>query len=186
MGLSLCQACPRCTKLYREQHPDQPEAFAGHVPADDVDANEILGQTLRALEPAIRSSGASVTHGTLPSVRVHQFQLEQLFQNLIGNALKFSQPGHPPVVRVRDVSTAQDREAGLVRLTVSDEGIGFDPRYAERIFDVFEQLSTTMGEGTGVGLAICRKIVERHGGRIYAESLPGAGATFTFTLRGVS
>lgn len=147
-----------------------------------VSLDDTVSGVLMDLETRIADTGALLTVEPLPNVLADDLQMRQLFQNLIGNALKFSRPDHPPAITVQEISTAEDREAGIARMVVADDGIGFDPRYAERIFDVFEQLSTTAGEGTGVGLAICRKIVERHGGTIVAESSPGAGARFIFTL----
>jgi signal transduction histidine kinase len=104
--------------------------------------------------------------------------MRQLFQNLIGNALKFHRPDVPPVVRV----TAERDEAGWT-VTVADNGIGFEDRHAARIFQVFQRLhGRDEYEGTGVGLAICRKIVDRHGGTITARGRPGEGASFVVTL----
>jgi len=109
--------------------------------------------------------------------------MRQLFQNLLGNALKFHRPGVPPVVRVRGELVPGGDAPLTCRVTVQDNGIGFDPKYRDRIFDVFQRLhGRDEYEGTGVGLAICRKIVERHGGTITAHSAPGEGATFVVTL----
>ena len=121
---------------------------------------------------------ATVEIGDLPTIEADPLQMRQLLQNLIGNALKFRRDDEPPVVRV----TAEKGD-GLWRITVADNGIGFDRRQAERIFGVFQRLhGRTAYEGTGIGLAICRKIAERHGGTITADGVPGAGATFTVTL----
>jgi len=118
-------------------------------------------------------------------------QMRQLLQNLIGNALKFRRENEPPRVKVqaRYVHGREQREAGQspigeqCRLTVEDNGIGFDAKYAERIFGIFQRLHTREAyEGTGIGLAICRKIVERPGGPLPARSTPGQGATFNVLL----
>ena len=115
-------------------------------------------------------------------------ELRQLLQNLIGNALKFAKPGDPPVVRVgaretSDEGNADGDRADSVELFVADEGIGFDEKYLDRIFDVFQRLHGRGAyEGNGIGLAVCRKIVERHGGAITARSRPDQGATFLVTL----
>jgi light-regulated signal transduction histidine kinase (bacteriophytochrome) len=108
-------------------------------------------------------------------------QLTQLFQNLVGNALKF-RSADPPRIHV-----GAEPDAGSWRFHVRDNGIGLDPKFADRIFEVFQRLHTrTEYPGTGIGLAMCRKIVQRHGGRIWVESAPGNGATFYFTLPAAS
>jgi light-regulated signal transduction histidine kinase (bacteriophytochrome) len=115
----------------------------------------------------------------MPTVRANETQLLQLFQNLVGNALKFRSAA-PPVVTVE-----AEEETGHWRFRVADNGIGMDMKYAgEKIFQVFQRLhSREEYEGTGIGLAICKKIVERHGGTIWAESQPGEGSVFYFTLK---
>ena len=111
-------------------------------------------------------------------------QIRQLLQNLIGNALKFHQAGKPPAVRVyAENRKGRDEADGMFRLVVQDEGIGFDEKYLDRIFTVFQRLhGRAEYEGTGVGLAICRKIAQRHGGDITAQSAPGHGASFLVAL----
>ncbi|HVS36791.1 MAG TPA: ATP-binding protein [Gemmataceae bacterium] len=143
---------------------------------EPTDCAAVLDQALLNLEPAIRESGALVTHGPLPAVRGDGPQLVQLFQNLIGNALKFRREPTPAV----HVETT--RQGGLWRFTVRDNGIGIDRRHADRIFVLFERLHGREYAGTGIGLAVCKKIVERHGGEIGVESQPREGATFWFTL----
>jgi signal transduction histidine kinase len=122
--------------------------------------------------------------GEMLTLDADPLQMRQLLQNLIGNALKFHKPGEPPAVEVRgELVPADGRPAPLCRLTVRDNGIGFDEKYLDRIFDVFQRLhGRGEYEGSGMGLAICRKIVERHGGTITATSAPGRGATFVVTL----
>jgi PAS domain S-box-containing protein len=135
-------------------------------------------QALGNLGAAIAETGATVTSAALPSVAADHLQMVQLFQNLVGNAIKFRRPGVPPDVRV-EVTTRGSECVFAVR----DNGIGIDLRHAERIFAIFQRLHRRQEyPGAGVGLAICRKIVERHGGRIWVESTPGVGATFFFTL----
>jgi light-regulated signal transduction histidine kinase (bacteriophytochrome) len=137
----------------------------------------VLEETLATLAPAMQESGAEITHTALPTVLAHPTQMRQLFQNLLGNALKFR--GDQPL-RVH-VAAAQ-REQNWV-FAVQDNGIGLDRQYAERIFVLFQRLhGIGTYPGTGIGLALCKKIVERHGGRIWVESQPGHGATFFFTL----
>ncbi len=132
---------------------------------------------VRRLEGAIANSGANVTCGDLPTVMADETQLVQLFQNLISNAIKYHSE-EPPVVHV-----AAERQEGQWLFWVRDNGIGIEPKYAERIFVIFQRLHTQDEySGTGIGLAIAAKIVERHGGRIWVESQPGQGATFYFTI----
>jgi PAS domain S-box-containing protein len=143
-----------------------------------VDIAEVVRRALRWLGQAIEESGGRVEVGPLPVVRGDAGQLEQVFQNLIANALKFRRPDVPPLVAV----TAERRDDEW-EITVRDNGIGFEQQFAEQIFVVFQRLHTRAEyAGTGVGLAICKKIVERHGGRIWAESVPNEGTTFYFTL----
>jgi len=144
-----------------------------------VDLNAVLAEVLSDLEPRIAQAGAQVEAADLPTIDADPSQMHQLLQNLVGNALKFTAPGRPPVVRVG----VEPAEPGHVRLVVADDGIGFEPRYLDRIFQVFQRLHGKQDfEGTGVGLAICKKIVERHGGTITARSQPGQGATFVVDL----
>ena len=136
-----------------------------------------LDKALANLRTAQQASGAVVTHDPMPEVVADAGQLTQLFQNLIGNAMKFHGE-EPPRIHV----AAQTRDEVWV-FQVRDNGIGLDTQYAERIFMMFQRLhNKTEYPGTGIGLAICKKIVERHGGRIWVESTPGKGSTFGFTL----
>jgi light-regulated signal transduction histidine kinase (bacteriophytochrome) len=142
-----------------------------------TDAGAALRQVLDNLHESIRETAAEITHGELPAVRADPSQLTQLFQNLIGNAIKFRGEA-PPKIHV-DAS----RDGDGWRFSVSDNGIGIEPKHQEQIFEVFRRLHRReQYEGTGIGLAICKKIVDRHGGRIWVESEPGQGATFSFTL----
>lgn len=142
------------------------------------DTRAVFGMVVSRLQEAIATSSATVTCGDLPTVIADERQLVQLFQNLIGNAIKYRSQ-EPPVVQVGAV-----RQEGEWLFWVRDNGIGIDPKYAERIFVIFQRLHTQEEySGTGIGLAIAAKIVERHGGRIWVESESGQGATFYFTLR---
>jgi PAS domain S-box-containing protein len=142
-----------------------------------------LGQTAREvasdLEARIADVGGQVEIGKLPVIEADPLQMRQLLQNLIGNALKFRKPQEPPVVRVACRAAARD----LYEIEVSDNGIGFEQKYVDRIFKLFQRLHERgVYEGSGMGLAICRKIVERHGGSITARSAPGKGTTFVIDL----
>jgi signal transduction histidine kinase len=149
----------------------------GH-PFAPVDLNEITRQVLLDLEGQVERTGAVVHVGTLPTINGDALQMRQLLQNLVSNALKFHRAGVVPEVTIDGV-VADDQ----LRLSVRDNGIGFDPQYSLRIFRVFERLhGRTEYPGTGIGLALCRKIAERHGGTIAAESEAGVGSTFTVTL----
>jgi PAS domain S-box-containing protein len=133
---------------------------------------------VKNLSEAIRDSGAILTVGTLPLVLADSTQLAQLFQNLIGNAIKYRGGNRTPEIRV----AAQENGTDWI-FSVADNGIGIEPQYFERIFQMFQRLHTRNEySGTGIGLAICRKIVERHGGRVWVESQPGHGSTFFFTI----
>ena len=143
-----------------------------------VDAESSLKRALTNLRAAIQDSGATVTQDKLPTIHCDEVQLAQLFQNLIGNALKFRKPDVAPAVHVGAAEQGAEWE-----FMVRDNGIGIEPQYFERIFMVFQRLHDK-GEypGTGIGLAIVKKVVERHGGRIWVQSQPGAGTTFHFTM----
>ncbi|MFN3323761.1 MAG: ATP-binding protein [Bryobacteraceae bacterium] len=137
----------------------------------------VIQWVLMNLDRPVRESGARVTYDPLPTVQADQDKLLQLFQNLIGNALKYRRPEEPPRIHIY----VQDQGAHW-RFAVVDNGEGFDQLYAEQIFGVFKRLHGRRVSGSGIGLAICRRIVEQHGGRIWAESSPGRGSTFYFTL----
>jgi PAS domain S-box-containing protein len=154
-------------------------------PLAQVDLNETAREVLADLEVAIEQSGGQVQLQTLPTIEADPRQMRQLLQNLIGNALKFHWPGEPPLVEVwADSAPGAEGEApAAVTINVRDHGIGFDPRHLPRLFTLFHRLhSRREYPGTGVGLAICRKIVVAHGGEITATSAPGSGAAFSVTL----
>jgi signal transduction histidine kinase len=149
---------------------------------DLTDCAEVLRVVLANLQMTIEKSGAVVIHSDLPTVMADKVQLIQLFQNLIGNAIKF-RGDRPPEIHI-----GVERSNEEWTFSVRDNGIGIDPQQTERIFMIFQRLHTSEEyKGTGIGLAICKKIVERHGGRIWVESEPGKGSTFFFTIpdRGV-
>jgi signal transduction histidine kinase len=142
-----------------------------------VDCNAVMEEVRQTLTSAIQESGAVVTSANLPSVWADRTQMAQVFQNLIGNAIKF-RGKEPPVVTVRAEKTDQH---WLFR--VSDNGIGIAPEYADNVFVVFQRLHARAEyPGNGIGLAICKKIVERYGGKIWVESQPGSGSIFKFTM----
>ena len=153
-------------------------------PFQPVDLKEIVAGVLSDLEVKIQETKAGVQIGELPTIEADPTQMRQLFQNLIGNALKFQPKGQRPVVTVGSRNPdGGGKPAKMCELSVADNGIGFDERHVDRIFQVFQRLhGREEYDGTGVGLAICRKIAERHGGKIRAESRPGAGATFIVDL----
>jgi PAS domain S-box-containing protein len=146
-------------------------------PLETTDSHSILGQAIGNLAATIEESKAIVTNEELPMVRADAAQLAQVFQNLLANAIKFRGENFPRVhVSVRD----EGREWVF---SVRDNGIGIDRQYAERVFVIFQRLHTRQEyPGTGIGLAVCKRIVERHGGRIWFESEPGKGSTFFFTV----
>ena len=169
-----------------------------------TDCEAVLAQTLRNLALVITASGAHITHDPLPTVTGDASQLQQVLKNLLSNAIKFRGP-EPPRIHISaqlqmaesgsriDDATPGSQDANLKsqisnlqsvwRFSVRDNGIGIEPQYAERIFKIFQRLhSRGQYEGTGIGLAVCKKVIERHGGRIWVESALGAGATFYFTL----
>jgi light-regulated signal transduction histidine kinase (bacteriophytochrome) len=147
----------------------EPVAFA---------SQEALELALGNIRSVVESSEASITQGPLPRVMGDLAQISQIFQNLITNALKFHTVGVKPEVRISALRSGRE-----YIFSVADNGIGIDPQYADRIFVIFQRLHTrTEYEGTGIGLSICKKVIERSGGRIWVESVLGSGSTFYFTL----
>ena len=149
-------------------------------PAELTDSSEILEGVLEALKLPISENNAVITHDPLPQVKVDATQISQLFQNLISNAMKFSADFLP------EIHISAKHKEGEWLFSVKDNGIGIAPEHVERIFLIFKRLHTESEySGTGIGLAICKRIVERHGGRIWVESEPQKGATFYFTISNV-
>jgi PAS domain S-box-containing protein len=141
-----------------------------------VPLEKTLAQAMRNHQAAIEESGAVVTHDPLPVVRCNEMQIVQVFQNLLGNAVKY-RSDEPPRIHVSAV-----REDKFWKISVKDNGIGIAPEYHQRIFEPFKRLHGSAKPGSGVGLAIVKKVVERCGGRVWVDSAAGAGSTFYFTL----
>ncbi|MBN2450613.1 MAG: HAMP domain-containing protein [Lentisphaeria bacterium] len=156
-------------------------------PFAPVDLNQTLAEVVSDLDSRVVAAGAHIEVGPLPTVEADPIQMHQLFQNLVGNAIKFRREGVAPVVKVYRASAAAAgpeaaAEAG-VQIVVEDNGIGIEEKFTERIFGIFQRLhNRTAYEGTGIGLAVCRKIVARHGGTITARSTPGVGTRFLVHL----
>jgi PAS domain S-box-containing protein len=144
----------------------------------EVDVTELVAEVISNLEFAARRADAELTAGDMPAVIADRTQLGVVLQNLFENALKFRAPDRRPTIRVD-----AEEEADAWRFTVRDNGIGIEEKYHERIFSIFQRLHTHEEyEGTGIGLAVCRKAVEQHGGRIWVTSTPGQGTAFAFTI----
>jgi light-regulated signal transduction histidine kinase (bacteriophytochrome) len=143
-----------------------------------VDLNELMGEVISDLELQIDRTSGQVQTGKLPIIEADPTQMHQLLQNLINNGLKFHQEGLPPIIQISSSNTRN-----RCQLSITDNGIGFESQYIDRIFKPFQRLHSRQEyEGSGMGLAICRRIVERHGGTITATSTPGEGSTFMVTL----
>jgi light-regulated signal transduction histidine kinase (bacteriophytochrome) len=162
-----------------------------------TDSGDALAAALDNLKLAIEENGAEITYDSMPAVIVDPTQLTQLFQNLLGNAIKFRGKARPrihvgavrepaPYCKIPSAGStgpASRQQPEEWHFSVRDNGIGIDPQYFDKIFIIFQRLHTLdQYPGTGIGLAICKKIIERHGGRIWVESQTGEGATFHFTL----
>jgi PAS domain S-box-containing protein len=146
-------------------------------PPERTDSSKPLADAILSLQASIKESGAKITHDNLPTVSIDPVQLSQLFQNLISNAIKFRSESPP------EIHVSAERRDNDWRFAVKDNGIGIEPQYAERIFMIFQRLHTRKKyPGTGIGLSLCKKIVERHGGKIWVESEQGRGSTFYFTV----
>jgi light-regulated signal transduction histidine kinase (bacteriophytochrome) len=149
---------------------------------DKVDLNKVVFEVLGDLEDQVTRTKGRVDVGKLPTVLADPTHMQQLFQNLISNALKFHRDGVSPIVTI-SARSCEDPDCRDYKITVVDNGIGFDQKYVDRIFGVFQRLhGRDSYEGTGIGLAVCRKIVEQYGGTITAESQKGEGAKFTIKI----
>jgi signal transduction histidine kinase len=180
-GMALVDGIRNATQEARTLIRDLLEysrAGRGQLSLEEIPAGDMVGRALEALAGPIESAGARVTVGDLPVVRVDRAGVCRVFQNLIGNAVKFTVPGRPP-----EVAIGAEPDGAMWRIWVRDNGIGMQPEDAERIFQPFKRLH---GEeaypGTGIGLAICERIVSQHGGRIWVTAGAGEGSTFSFTL----
>ncbi len=152
---------------------------AGETPAEKVrelNPEETLNTVLQNLKVTIGDVGASITHDPLPPIEFDPMRLSQLFQNLLANAIKY-RGERTPVVHI-----SARKNGSETIFSICDNGIGIDPKYSEQIFGIFKRLHGREYEGTGIGLAMCKKIVERQGGRIWVESKLGEGSTFSFTI----
>jgi light-regulated signal transduction histidine kinase (bacteriophytochrome) len=145
-------------------------------PTETVNPEEVLAGVLETLRPRIEEASAEITHDPLPEVHTHRLWFSQLLQNLIANALKYRSEA-PPRIHL-----SAERNDRVTKFAVRDNGIGIDSKYKEQVFGVFKRLHGRTVEGTGIGLATCKRIVERAGGRIWFESKPGQGTTFYFTI----
>jgi light-regulated signal transduction histidine kinase (bacteriophytochrome) len=171
------QGALRMEQLLADLRTYTQASIEGEKPQSDLDAAVVLEKSLENLDAAIKESGASITHTDLPHVRLHEFQLEQVFQNLIGNSIRYR--GRNPV-QIHVAAELRDTEW---LFSVKDNGIGIAPQYKEKIFGIFKRLHTAAEyPGTGMGLAICQRIIERAGGRIWVESEQDHGSTFFFTV----
>ncbi|RPJ55464.1 MAG: GHKL domain-containing protein, partial [Acidobacteria bacterium] len=142
-----------------------------------TDMNSVLGLALNSLKVSVQEAGAKVTSDVLPVLDVDATQIAQVFQNLIGNAIKFRSD------RIPEIHVGAKKRRAFWVFSVKDNGIGIEPQYRDRIFLIFQRLHTRVSyPGTGIGLAICKKIVERHGGEIWVESEPEKGSVFYFTI----
>jgi PAS domain S-box-containing protein len=167
----------RMENLLRDMRTYTQLSTADQAPVGEVDAGNVLNRALSNLEVAIRDSGASLEIALLPAIVMHEFQLEQVFQNLIGNAIRYRSEEPPRI----SISAREDGDFWL--FAVQDNGMGIDPQYKDHVFGLFKRLhSAAEFPGTGMGLAICQRIVERVGGRIWVESEVGKGSTFYFTV----
>jgi PAS domain S-box-containing protein len=143
-----------------------------------VDSNNVLDSVLNEMQLTIRENNAKITHSTLPVLKANETELKRLFQNLISNAIKFRKKDVTPEISIR----CEEKE-GMYEFAFSDNGIGIDEQYYDRIFIIFQRLhNVTEYPGTGIGLATCKKIIEMHGGKIWVKSKPGSGSTFYFTI----
>jgi two-component system sensor kinase FixL len=147
-------------------------------PFTSIRLDEVVRDSISDLEVRIRAAGAQVRVGPMPTVTGDPSQLRQLFQNLIGNALKYRRPDVTTVIKIRG-----EENDGRCRILIEDNGIGFEEKYHDKIFKPFQRLHGKHEySGSGIGLSICKKVVERHGGTITAKSTPGKGSTFIVTL----
>jgi signal transduction histidine kinase len=149
---------------------------AAHPHREVIDFNEILNDVKVYLRASIEETGARIVSSQLPSLSADCSQIRQLFQNLVVNAIKY-RSGQPPVIKI-----GSKRVDGYWLFSVADNGLGIDPEHRHSIFEMFSRVHDRSVPGTGIGLAICQKVVERLGGKIWVDSTPGQGSTFYFTI----
>ena len=171
-GALRIEALLKALLAYWEVTEREQDSFA------PIDCNAVLAKALLNLQAAIAESGAIVTSDPLPTLVAEEVMLMQLFQNLISNSIKYRGEEAPRI------HVSAERDAGGWLFAVRDNGIGIDPQDADRVFGMFKRLHGSEIPGTGIGLALCKKVVERQGGRIWVESEAGRGATFKFTIPG--
>jgi PAS domain S-box-containing protein len=172
----MVDAAGRMTQLLKDLLAYSQAGRPDRTRPEPTQASNILQWAIMNVDRLVKDTGAVITYDPLPMVEVDQTQLSQVFQNLLGNSIKYRGP-EPPKIHV-----SARRTDGFHEFSVSDNGIGVDPEHHDRIFGVFKRLHGKDVPGTGIGLAICRKIIESHGGQIWIESRLGQGATFKFTL----
>jgi PAS domain S-box-containing protein len=173
----VVEGARRMDQLLRDLRAYAHTATVNDGPSPVVSSDNAIERSITNLKAAIEESGAEVTCDPLPPVRMHEVQLVQLFQNIIGNAIRYRSDERPRI------HVGAEPEGDAWRFFIQDNGIGIDPEYKEQIFGIFKRLHTSSEyPGTGMGLAICQRIVERAAGRIWVESQPGRGSTFFFTL----
>jgi two-component system, chemotaxis family, sensor kinase Cph1 len=177
----VIEAANRMSSLVRDLLAYSRANSSATLHCEKVDASEALAIAIHNLQASIDESGARITHNGLPTVCADSTRLPLLFQNLIANAIKYRKRDAAPRIDIK-----AERQGVNYRFAVRDNGIGFKPEHAEQIFGVFKRLHGRDVPGTGIGLAICRTIVEQNSGRIWAEAQEGSGATFYFTLPAVS
>ncbi|MBK7131110.1 MAG: hypothetical protein IPM74_11130 [Crocinitomicaceae bacterium] len=155
----------------------------GNNPFVKIDLNEVLHEVLDDLELVIEKSGAKIETEKLPHIAADRTQIKQLFQNLISNSIKFRKENEAPLIKLqcREIQDSASLK-NKIEITVTDNGIGFDSKYAEKVFQFFQRLEGKKYEGSGIGLAVCRKIAVRHGGNIAVQSEAGTGTTFIINL----
>jgi len=147
---------------------------------EKINLEKTIKQIISSLSVLIKENDAEITYNHLPEIYADSRQIARLFQNIITNSIKFKKPDEPPKIHI---SVEKNEKTKEYVFSISDNGIGIDPKYQDRIFTIFQRLHTMEEyQGTGIGLAVARKIVERHGGHIWVESELGKGSTFYFTL----
>ncbi len=147
-------------------------------PFEQTDLNEVLKKVRNDIKVSVEESGAEIISDTLPALQVDELQIRQLFQNLISNSIKFKHDGVKPIVKI-----FAENQGDRWLFRIEDNGIGLDMKYKQKVFQLFNRLHAgDKYQGSGIGLALCKRIVERHKGEIWLESNPGKGTTFYFTL----